>query len=132
MFKIQPEANKSINWPVVVEVAVDGGKIQKYDFTGTFIKLSDDERDALTASTPVLALADSDAEALAGAWKEAMLDQIMRVMTGWKGVVDADDKPLDFTRENLRQAARGASGVSVLRAINTAMGEISSGARTKN
>jgi hypothetical protein len=132
MFKIQSEVNKSITWPVKVEVAADGGKIQKFEFNGTFKLLSDDEKDAITQANPVADLADEDATVLAGAWKESMIDQIMKVMTAWTGVVGPDDQPIDFSRDNLRAAARGPRGVGILRAINTAIGEISTGARAKN
>jgi hypothetical protein len=132
MFKIQSEANKTINWPVTVEAAADGGKIQKFEFTGTFRLLSDDEKDAITAAAPIADLTDETLASLSGAWKEAMIDQIMKIMTGWKSVVGEDDQPIDFTRDNLRSAARGPRGVGLLRAINTAIGEISSGARVKN
>lgn len=137
MFKIQSEANKTINWPVTVEIAADGGKIQKFEFTGIFKLLSDDEKDALAPAVAALddSAADGDVQKaadLAGAWKESMIDQIMGVMTGWKSVVGADDQPIEFNRDNLRAAARGPRGVGLLRAINTAVGEISSGARVKN
>jgi hypothetical protein len=136
MFKIQSEENKTVSWPVNVEVAADGGKIAKYQFTGTFRLLSDDEREAM--ADPV-ALPDAGDNAavesgtpVAGAWKETMIDQIMKVMTGWKEVVGEDGQPIAFNRENLRAAARGPRGVGVLRAINTAITEISTGARSKN
>lgn len=131
MFKIQSEANKTITWPVSVDFAADGGKIKKFEFTGTFLLLSDDDKDAIAATAPAV-LTDDSTAALAGAWKESMIDQIMKVMTGWKSVVGADDQPIDFNRDNLRAAARGPRGVGLLRAINTAIGEISSGARVKN
>lgn len=131
MFKIQSEKDKTINWPVTVETAADGGKIQKFEFTGTFRLLSDDDKDALAASAPA-DLGDDTTVALAGAWKEAMIDQIMKVMSGWKSVVGEDDQPIEFNRDNLRAAARGPRGVGLLRAINTAIGEIASGARQKN
>lgn len=139
MFKIQSEENKIISWPVKVEVAIDGGKTQKYEFTGLFKLQTDDERDAfeLEAQKAAQAQADQangeqDVTVLASAWKDGMLDRILQVMTGWKGVVGDDDQPLDFTRETLRAAARGARGTSVLRAINVAVSEINAGAKAKN
>lgn len=137
MFKIQSEENKTINWPVKVEVAIDGGKTQKYEFTGVFKLLSDDAREALELAhleAPGEAPADSEAAppAVAGKWKEDMIDQIMLVMVGWKGVVDDKDQPLDFNRDTLRAAARGPRGVSVLRAINVAVSQVNTGAAAKN
>jgi hypothetical protein len=61
-----------------------------------------------------------------------MIDRIMPQMVDWKGVVGDDDQPLQFSRDALRAAARGPRGVSVLRAINTAISEINQGARAKN
>jgi hypothetical protein len=138
MFKISSEENKTIIWPVKVEVAADGGKTQRFEFTGVFKLLNDDQRDALeqATDTPALATEGGDAAdaapALAGAWKDAMIDRILWTMTDWKGVVGDDDQPLPFSRDSLRAAARGTRGVSVLRAINMAIGEISQGARAKN
>lgn len=139
MFKIQSEENKTISWPVKVEVAVDGGKTQKYEFTGVFRLQTDDERDAFELAAKEAAKAqaeqaagEQDVTVLASAWKEGMVDRIMQVMTDWKGVVGDDDKPLEFTRETLRAAARGTRGTSVLRAINQAVSEVNAGARAKN
>lgn len=149
MFKIQSEANKTVTWPVVIETAVNGGKTKPFEFVGTFRLLSDDEKDAAAASVAAAAEVAADSTppadeagaaddtkksvaALSGEWKEGMIDQIMKIMTGWQGVVGEDDQPLPFTRDNLRAAARGPRGVALLRGINTAIGEISSGARVKN
>jgi hypothetical protein len=139
MFKIQSEENKVISWPVNVEVAIDGGKTQKYTFTGLFKLQTDDERDAFELEAQKAAQAqdeqaagEQDVTVLASAWKDGMIDRIMQVMTGWKGVVGDDDQPLDFTRDTLRAAARGTRGTSVLRAINVAVSEINAGAKAKN
>lgn len=139
MFKIQSEENKIISWPVKVEVAIDGGKTQKYEFTGLFKLQTDDERDAFELEAQKAAQAqtdqangEQDVTVLASAWKDGMIDRIMQVMTGWKGVVGDDDQPLDFNRETLRAAARGTRGTSVLRAINVAVSEINAGAKAKN
>jgi hypothetical protein len=139
MFKIQSEENKVINWPVKVEIAIDGGKTQKYEFTGLFKLQTDDERDAFELEAQKAAQAqdeqaagEQDVTVLASAWKDGMIDRIMQVMNGWKGVVGDDDQPLDFTRDTLRAAARGTRGTSVLRAINVAVSEINAGAKAKN
>jgi hypothetical protein len=139
MFKIQSEENKIINWPVKVEIAVDGGATQKYEFTGLFKLQTDDERDAFELEAQKAAKAQAEQEAgdqdvtvLASAWKDGMIDRILQVMTGWKGVVGNDDQPLEFNRDNLRAAARGTRGTSVLRAINVAVSQINAGAKAKN
>lgn len=132
MFIIKSDQNKTINWPVIVETAADGGKIQKFEFVGTFKLLNDDEREALVAEEKSAALANETTNDGGNEWKERSVDNIMRIMTGWKSVVDQDKTPIEFTRDNLRTAARSVDGVGILRAINTAIGEISIGARAKN
>lgn len=132
MFIVKSDTNKTITWPVVVETAADGGKIQKYEFTGTFKLLDDDQREALAAEVKSEALGVESADEGGNAWKERAIDGIMKIMTDWKNVVDQDKKPIEFTRENLRAAARSIDGVSIIRAINIAITSISLGAITKN
>ena len=132
MFVIQTEKSKTITWPVSVEIATDGGKIRKFEFTGTFLLLGDDEKEAIVEELKTDQLGSADTDEGANAWKEAAIDGILRVMTDWKGVVDESKTPIAFNRDNLRAAARSAQGVSIIRAINTAVSEISIGARTKN
>jgi hypothetical protein len=131
MFIIATSKDQTINWPVKVEVAADGGKINKFEFTGTFKLLDDDERDALAESGKQAAPSGDDTE-LDQAWKERAVDNILKVMIGWKNVCDENRTPIDFNRDSLLAAARGVHGLSVLRAINTALGEISTGSRVKN
>lgn len=132
MLIIQDEKDKTINWPVKVEVAADGGKIAKYEFTGTFKLLDDDQKDALAAKTKDDTISDPETEAGSNAWKETSVDNIMEFMVGWKGVVDKDKTPIDFCRENLLQAVRSKQGISILRAITTAIGEVGTGHIAKN
>lgn len=139
MFKIQSEEDKIISWPVKIEVAIDGGQTKKYEITGLFKLQTDDERDAFELEAKKAAQAqaeqangEQDVTVLASAWKEGMVDQIMQVMTGWKGVVGTDDQPLDFNRATLRDAARGTRGTSFIRAINVAVAQINAGAKAKN
>jgi hypothetical protein len=139
MFIIKPTQDKTINWPCVVEVAADGGKISKFEFTGIFRLLNDDQKEALKAEADkgeadkgngavgTDGEADSDVN-----WKELSVDNILRTMEGWKGVVDESKSPIEFNRDNLLAAARSVNGISILRAINTAIAEISTGARIKN
>lgn len=132
MFIIQTNPSKTITWPVAVEVAVDGGKIKKYEFDGTFKLLNDDEKELITAEMRSDAPPDDVTSEAANAWKEAAVDNIMKIMTDWKGVVDETKTPIEFSRDNLRSAARSSQGISILRGINTAIGEINIGARAKN
>ncbi|MDB5937547.1 MAG: hypothetical protein JWQ01_4891 [Massilia sp.] len=132
MFVIKTTQDKTINWPCVVETAADGGKIQKFEFTGTFLLLDDDAKEAIVADQKS-ANPDAGASDESGnEWKDRSIDAIMKVMTGWKSVVDESKTPIEFSRESLRAAARSPQGVSILRAINTAVAEISTGARVKN
>jgi len=140
MFKVQKQINKPVSWPVSVDTPVDGGGIEKIEFTGLFRLLSDDERQQLV-STPVddanpidttLDKNKADTQIIVGQWKESMIDKIMDVMTGWKDVADQDGNELPFSRDNLRAAARCPYGIALLRGINVAIGEVSSGARQKN
>ena len=134
MFIIKSQQDKTITWPVSVEVAADGGKIQKFEFTGTFLLLDDDAKEAIVAEQKQAdgSEVSPDADATGNEWKERTIDAIMKIMTGWKGVVDENKVPIEFSRESIRAAARSPQGVSILRAINTAIAEISAGARSKN
>jgi hypothetical protein len=130
MFIIKSEKDKSITWPVKVEVAADGGKIKKYEFTGVFRRLDDDEKEAIDDE---LKSADASSGDEGGnVWKVRNVDAIMRIMADWKGVADQDKNPIEFTRDNLLAAARSINGTPILRAINIAISEISTGALTKN
>jgi len=131
MFIISSTKDKTINWPVKVEIPADGGKINKFEFTGTFKLLDDDEREALAAEAK-LSEPDAADDEPTGAWKERAVDNILKTMTDWKQVVDEAKTPIAFNRDNLLTAVRGVHGVSLLRAINTALAEIVTGARAKN
>lgn len=131
MFVIKSQKDKTINWPCVVETAADGGKIQKFEFSGTFLLLDDDAKEEIVAEQKSEADSAVPDEG-SNEWKDRSIDAIMKVMTGWKNVVDENKVPIEFGRESLRAAARSSQGISVLRAINTAIAEISTGARVKN
>ena len=142
MFIVTTTKDKTITWPVTVEVAANGGRIAKHEFTGVFKLLDDDERDAqiaaMKAAEPKKA-ADADAQDDSenadesnSAWKEGSVDGIMMSMVGWKQVCDEEKQPIEFNRESLLGLVRSAHGFSVLRGITTAIGEIRQGARVKN
>jgi hypothetical protein len=147
MFIVQTEGEKTVTWPVTVEVAADGGKITKYSFSGTFKVLNDDEREALLSKKAgnegdTVAAADGegdpqeapafDAAEYNRKFKEAQVDGILAVMTGWSGVLDQNKQPIEFNRDNLLIAVRSKQGNSLLRGINTAISEVTNGARAKN
>jgi len=130
MFIVTATKDKTITWPVKVEVAADGGRIAKHEFTGVFKLLDDDERDAQIA-----AMKSNEAESADepdSAWKERSVDGILMSMVDWKQVCNADKSPIEFNRESLLGLVRTAHGLSILRAINTAIGEIRAGAKAKN
>jgi hypothetical protein len=132
MFVITTSKDKTINWPVKVEVAADGGKIGKFEFTGTFKLLDDDAKEALTAEAKAAGADTADDAEPDNAWKVRTVDNILKVMTDWKQVVDEAKTPIDFNRDTLLAAARSPQGISILRAINVAISEIATGARAKN
>lgn len=134
MFIVTTTKDKTITWPVKVEVAADGGKIAKHEFTGVFKLLDDADRKALAESTATLDAADigDDATVTEIDWKEQAVDNILKSMTDWKGVCDERKAPLEFDRDNLLAIARSVHGLSFLRAINVALGEIATGAKAKN
>jgi len=131
MFVITTSKDKTINWPVKVEIATDGGKIGKFEFTGVFRLLDDDEKEALAAESKISEPADDDSEPV-GAWKERTVDDILKVMTGWKGVVDENKSAIEFNRAALLAAVRSPHGLSILRGITNAMSEVATGGRVKN
>jgi hypothetical protein len=128
MLVISKSKDKTINWPVTVEIAADGGKTVKHTFTGTFKVLDEDERQALFPdAAEQLAVDPASASAVATA-----VDDILKVMTDWKQVVDEHKAPIDFNRDTLLAAVRSAVGYNVLQGIWEAMREIRTGARAKN
>lgn len=143
----QPKSEKTVNWPVTVEVAVDGGRTSKFTFTGTFKLLDDDQREHLlkgstvdgdpTEESPGEAAPEEDAKQPDAAelnrkFKEGQVDKLAQILVGWSGVVDQDRNPIVFNRENLLTAARSRQGNSLLRGINTAIAQIAAGASAKN
>lgn len=132
MFVITTTQDKTINWPVKVEVAADGGKIGKFEFTGVFKLLDDDAKEALTAEAKAAGADTADENEPDNAWKVRTVDNIVKVMTDWKSVVDETKTPIPFSRDSLLAAARSAHGISILRAINVAITEVATGARAKN
>jgi hypothetical protein len=123
MFVIQEEINETIDWPVIVEVPVTGGKNRKYEFTGTFNRLNDEQKDALT---------DTKQSDVSGEWLDGYLDRTMEIMVDWKGVVTPQKEPIGYSRETLRKAVMAPSGLAVINAIARAMHQIEAGAKAKN
>ena len=81
MFQLQAH-DEPIEWPITVNVPVDGGKTQPHVFTGSFLLMDQDELNALVA------LGDKAV--------------IKSVLKGWgDDVSDANGKALKFNDKNL-------------------------------
>jgi hypothetical protein len=124
MLVISKSKDKTLNWPVSVSIAADGGRTVEHIFTGTFKVLDEDERETL--------FPDAADKLPTSSSLEAAVDDILKVMTDWKNVVDENRNPIDFNRETLLTAVRSASGYSVLQGIWEAMRQVRVGARAKN
>jgi hypothetical protein len=132
MLIISTSKDKTINWPVKVDIPADGGKINKFEFTGTFKLLDDDEKEALAAEAKQNEADANDSDEPDNAWKEGVADRILSRMVGWKQVVDESKNPIDLNRVTLLGILRSPHGMSILAGINRAMREITFGAREKN
>jgi hypothetical protein len=123
MFVVQEEINETIDWPVIVEVPVSGGKNRKYEFTGTFNRLSDEQKEAVMDIKP---------GGVSGEWVEGYLDRTMEILVDWKGVVTPQKEPIVYSRETLRKAVMAPSGLALINAIARAMHQIEAGVKAKN
>lgn len=83
MFKIEPQ--KTVQWPVTVNIPQDGGRTRKSTFNAEFELLPQDDFSAIYKED--------------GGNDE---DLLRRVLVGWSEVGDSDGNPIDFnddTRE---------------------------------
>lgn len=112
-FKLDNTA--SYFYPVEVQIATDGGKFQKSTFDVQFRRVNRTELESM-----VKALQDGEITDRAIA---------VDVMTGWKGVTDADGEPIAFG-ETSRDAVLDV--VAVQPAIVKAWFESVSGKNAKN
>lgn len=127
MFIVQETIDESIDWPVVVETPVAGGKNRKYEFTGTFRRLSDDEKKVIEKEVE-----EMQAQAEKAEWIDGYVERTMKIMTNWRDVVDPKKNPIEYTRENLKKAVMSPSGMAIINAIYRAMNQIESGVKAKN
>ncbi|HYD79844.1 MAG TPA: hypothetical protein VEC06_08545 [Paucimonas sp.] len=127
MFIIRKTAPDEIEWPVSVEMPASGGSTRKYEFMGVFKRLNGDEKDALDKEIEAQAENDGSVD-----WLEQYLTRTMKVMVGWKDVVDENKEPLPYTRETLRAAVRAPSGAAFIAAVNRAIAQLEHGAKAKN
>lgn len=124
MFVVQETIDETLDWPVKVETPVSGGTSKTREFTGTFKRLSDEQKKELTETGDG---SESDAE-----WVEKYLDRTMKIMTNWSGVVSTTKEPIPYTRENFKKVITAPSGLAVIHAITRAMNQIESGIKAKN
>lgn len=127
MFVVQDTIDESIDWPVVVETPVAGGKSRKYEFTGTFRRLSDDEKKAIEKEVE-----EMQAQAEKAEWIDGYVERTMKIMTNWRDVVDPKKNTIEYTRENLKKAVMSPSGMAIINGIYRAMNQIESGVKAKN
>lgn len=80
MFKIEPQ--KTVQWPVTVNIPQDGGRIKKNTFTAEFELLPQNEFNAIYRED--------------GGNDE---DLLRRALVGWVDVGDADGNPIDFNED---------------------------------
>lgn len=123
MFIVQDEIEGKIKWPVRVYIALDGGKSKFYEFTGTFVRLSDDQKKQFEEDTAN----DGSKE-----WLNAYIDRTMKVMTNWSDVVDKDKNQLEYNEVNFEKTLKSPNGLAVINAINTAIHQIEAGIKVKN
>lgn len=93
MFKVVKE--RLVWWPVVWDVPVDGGKVEQAEFKVRFrlIDISDLNK----------WLRDIDQEqANEREFVDQCVDIVKRIATDWEGVVDADDKAIEFSDPGIR------------------------------
>ncbi|MDX2074704.1 MAG: hypothetical protein SFX19_10150 [Alphaproteobacteria bacterium] len=113
MFVLGPK--DSYTWPVTVEVATDGGKIEKQEFNARIKRLGQARIEELEAKIKDGEIKDKDLAA--------------EILLGWDGVFDANSKEVPFndsTKEALLDQALVAS------AVVTAFFESLTGGKRKN
>ncbi len=126
MFQIANEIAETLEWPVIVEVPVNGGKTRKYEFLGIFRRLGADEKKEFVDGIQADRNADDEN------WEDKFLDKICTVLVGWKSVVDQNNVPIEFGRESLRAAIRSPNGGPIMAGLNRAIYQFESGTKAKN
>ena len=81
MFKLKSKL--SVQWPVVINMPIDGGKTQAIECSASLKILPQDEFDSFA--------------------KKGDAQLLEKVVTGWDGIANEDGQPLTFSPENLKQ-----------------------------
>lgn len=119
-----------IEWPVAVELPVNGGGVKKFEFSGTFARLSETELEKLAEEAAQAASLRSLADA-----PKANADAITffsKVMRGWNGVQDESGKPVKFSPAALESVLTSRDGMAVAIALWRAHNQLRAGAKAKN
>lgn len=124
--------DRQIEWPVTVEIAIAGGKTRKYEFTGIFRVLTQDESVSLAEEASEYATA----QAAAGS-KRSHLDALhffghSGVLIDWKQVCTPDKTPVPYSVEKLETALTGPDGTAFAKGLWAAQTQIRVGAKAKN
>jgi len=130
-FTIDPAP--TIEWPVTVDLPVDGGESGAFQFTGIFKRLPEAELDKLLG-VDVGAIHESP-EA-----KEKRIQDVLRenaelfpsLLAGWKGVKTASGEEAAFSVESLQAQVVGLNGRFLSIGLWRAVSEIRRGARLGN
>jgi hypothetical protein len=135
MFIIQDEINETIEWPVIVHVAVTGGKNRKYEFTGIFNRLNDEQKKALKAASIIPEDATDEEKANNYSDEEKTddyLNRTLQFMPDWKGVCNMQKEPIPCNFDNLKKAIASPDGAAIGAAIYRAVNQIAAGVKAKN
>jgi len=135
-FTIDPAP--TIEWPVTVDIPVDGGASAAFQFTGVFKRLPEAELDKLLG-VDVGAIHESP-EAPEAEAKEKRIQDVLRenaelfpqLLVGWEGVKTASGADAEFSAESLKVQITGANGRFLSIGLWRAVSEIRHGARLGN
>lgn len=124
LFVIDPYP--TVDWPVIVKLAADGGSFEEYQFTAKIRVLSPSEYEALSA----VKAGDSEPT-----WQEILSDNARKfseLVVGWDGPTDPDGNAVPFTPEVLAAQVIGPHGLALSAGLWKAVNEIRFGERLKN
>lgn len=127
---------KPLEWPVVVEMPVNGGEFAEFRFTGKFARLSEAEITALGAEDCASKLPDGAGwEAKNAAVLHDNARKLPKILIGWSGVKagpDSDSPEVPFSTDTLVDQILGVNGAALSRGIWRAVNEQRLGMRLGN
>ena len=124
-------ANPTVQWPIVVCVPADGGRIEEWKFTGIFRVLSEAEFDAWSDG-PEIDDGAADPEAVSAQVAVLQLSEVLarnadkfaEVLVGWDGVTSENGEAIPFSVELFKAQVMGVHGRALSVGINTALRQI--------